>query len=320
MNCTKTQEYLSSYYDDLLEEDLRSLVETHLSTCDNCRKDYDALRNALSALASLEDVKAPKELIKEVNLRIDRSQKKPSLWERIFSSRILIIAPQVASVALFIVMGVLVYHMYGMFTRLDDQNIAPAKRSGKISMSIDRDLEEPQAGESSSLVDATRGLQRPSGGFASTMASRSSRVTGKLDKASRSKAEVRKDDDIEVVPCRNDSEDMDARIERLVTRWNGNIVRLKRGPEAKRELLIRIPMSSYPNFMGRLKRVVDEKEKLKETRKAPAKGKIRPMMLRSMKSMQEDASPDEVQNVQEQTKTEAKESISEVKLIKVVYE
>jgi putative zinc finger protein len=59
MTCDQTRDTLSAYLDEALAPDERSLVDAHLESCAECRRDLEALRGTVSLLRRVEPARAP---------------------------------------------------------------------------------------------------------------------------------------------------------------------------------------------------------------------------------------------------------------------
>jgi len=59
MNCDKTRELLSLYIDNMLDESQAGEVEEHLSACDDCREEYQQLKEMLDLLGQVGMVPIP---------------------------------------------------------------------------------------------------------------------------------------------------------------------------------------------------------------------------------------------------------------------
>lgn len=68
-NCNIVKDLLPLYIDEVCSKESRELVEKHLSTCKNCRKELDDLKEDLGISNDLE-VNIFKKFIKTINIRI----------------------------------------------------------------------------------------------------------------------------------------------------------------------------------------------------------------------------------------------------------
>ena len=59
MTCDETRDTLSAYLDEALAPDERSLVDAHLASCAECRRELEALRGTVALLQRVEPARAP---------------------------------------------------------------------------------------------------------------------------------------------------------------------------------------------------------------------------------------------------------------------
>jgi len=83
MECTRTQDLLSSYLDGDLSDREQERIAGHIRQCSHCAEEERALRETLSLLRSLPAEAAPPELLKGVKLRIAEKTAVP-LWKKVF--------------------------------------------------------------------------------------------------------------------------------------------------------------------------------------------------------------------------------------------
>lgn len=70
MNCFACESNLSAYIDDELIADVRRAIETHLDTCESCRKAYEAHLAVWERAGNLRTAGAPDNLWKAVEAEI----------------------------------------------------------------------------------------------------------------------------------------------------------------------------------------------------------------------------------------------------------
>ena len=56
---THPEELLADYVDGALTDDERAAADAHLATCETCREEIELARQAVTALASLEEESVP---------------------------------------------------------------------------------------------------------------------------------------------------------------------------------------------------------------------------------------------------------------------
>ncbi|MGB7971184.1 MAG: zf-HC2 domain-containing protein [Candidatus Deferrimicrobiaceae bacterium] len=83
MECTRTQDMLSSYLDGDLSDREQGEIAGHIRQCSRCAEEERALRETLSLLRNLPAEAAPPELLKGVKQRIAEKTAVP-LWKKVF--------------------------------------------------------------------------------------------------------------------------------------------------------------------------------------------------------------------------------------------
>lgn len=80
MNCSKVKENLSPYLDNMLSEEEKKAVETHLASCPECQQELEDLQQTIAMLSSLEEIIPPasfrRELREKLEKEVDNKQKK----------------------------------------------------------------------------------------------------------------------------------------------------------------------------------------------------------------------------------------------------
>ncbi|NIQ39786.1 MAG: hypothetical protein GTN81_14540 [Proteobacteria bacterium] len=71
MECAKIKELLSEYIDDVLDEKEKTLVDNHLSRCDDCKAELVSLKAVVGELGSLESVRAPEDFLDRLHERLE---------------------------------------------------------------------------------------------------------------------------------------------------------------------------------------------------------------------------------------------------------
>lgn len=71
MECRKVKEWLSEYLDGMLDEEASALVQTHLSECADCRKEYASLKALVRELGTMEAVSPPADFLDRIHERME---------------------------------------------------------------------------------------------------------------------------------------------------------------------------------------------------------------------------------------------------------
>jgi hypothetical protein len=99
MECTRTQDRLSSYLDGDLSVREQEEIAGHIRQCSRCAEEEKALRETLSLLRNLPAEAAPPELLEGVRLRIAEKTAVP-LWKKLFLPAYIKIPLEAAAVVL----------------------------------------------------------------------------------------------------------------------------------------------------------------------------------------------------------------------------
>ncbi len=117
MTHEQVRERLSDYIEGSLSEEEHGLVEEHLTTCDSCRAELDALEKTLSMLSSLAPLQAPEGFASSVRYKMRRRGRRQRRTEVSHGLRQKVPYETTAVIMLFIVMAI--YLMLFIFRSLD---------------------------------------------------------------------------------------------------------------------------------------------------------------------------------------------------------
>ena len=123
MECTRTQDMLSSYLDGDLSDREQEEIAGHMRQCSRCAEEERALRETLSLLRNLPAEAAPPELLKGVKLRIAEKTAVP-LWKKVFLPAHIKIPLEAAAVVLVFL---LVYGIQKEMPSMKAPSSPPAK-------------------------------------------------------------------------------------------------------------------------------------------------------------------------------------------------
>lgn len=70
MECARIKDLLSEYIDGALDAHTQALIDEHLLTCPNCKKEVVSLKALVKELGSLESVKAPDDFLEKLHERM----------------------------------------------------------------------------------------------------------------------------------------------------------------------------------------------------------------------------------------------------------
>jgi hypothetical protein len=286
MNCSEIQNKFTAHYDVELPLDERIVIEKHFEGCSTCKKEYELFKATVLSLGSLDELQAPYEVLKGLNEKIDRLEKRQDFARSFFSNKSLIIAPQIASFIMILIVGGLVYYMYNSYSKLSQNpTSAPpvrlAPESGLAKSSGSNQLQGP-----ASRIEVV------------PFAGKSKLVNEKIQRlVLASKGQI--------IGLKN------KRFERSA------------GKSQHDELLITIPGQTYRTFMTNLRKAMAESIARKNDleKKATATGFAPESQLPDRTQLQNvDSSAVAAEQPKDQNNVQKDESIPEVKLIKVVFE
>ncbi|MBW1999985.1 MAG: zf-HC2 domain-containing protein, partial [Deltaproteobacteria bacterium] len=85
MECEVIRQYLSEYVDGALDEETRTLVDKHLSSCRGCREELEALKSLVNELGSMESVDPPEDFLDQLHARMDRPSWPSRIIRKLFT-------------------------------------------------------------------------------------------------------------------------------------------------------------------------------------------------------------------------------------------
>lgn len=120
MECTRTEDLLSSYLDgDLPDREREGIVE-HLRQCPRCAEEERALKETLSLLRNLPAETAPPGLLEGVRRRIGTERAAVPLWKKLFLPAHIKIPLEAAAVALIFLLA------YGIQKEMPATKVPPS--------------------------------------------------------------------------------------------------------------------------------------------------------------------------------------------------
>ena len=85
MNCEELQTRLSDYLDKSLDTISTKSIEVHLASCPLCRAEAAALNDCIRQVTSLPTVDPPLGFTQRVMAHVHEIEKRPNIWQRLFS-------------------------------------------------------------------------------------------------------------------------------------------------------------------------------------------------------------------------------------------
>ena len=79
MNCEHIQELLSMYIDEETTTEESNRIKEHLSSCEECQKEYEELKTVLSLFNTLEPIEPPEDLKRSIMAKV-RNESPPKPW------------------------------------------------------------------------------------------------------------------------------------------------------------------------------------------------------------------------------------------------
>jgi predicted anti-sigma-YlaC factor YlaD len=133
MNCADVEILLADYVDSTLAADQKSALESHLSTCSDCKELAQDIAGAVAFMEKASEVTAPPELVTRILFEITSGPShlvvKPSWFRRIFGNRLggkylePILQPRYA---MGMAMTLLSFAMLARFTGIEFKHLSPA--------------------------------------------------------------------------------------------------------------------------------------------------------------------------------------------------
>lgn len=84
MKCRNVKEHLDEYIHDETKQDLKILIEEHLSTCKDCSEDFSFLKTYYNEIASFTKAKAPDDFLFKLNQRLEKETSFKQLLRKLF--------------------------------------------------------------------------------------------------------------------------------------------------------------------------------------------------------------------------------------------
>lgn len=109
MKCRKTRKLLGEYIDGSLDSESAEALEAHVSSCDRCTRELEALRAYREKLASLRDAKAPTGFLIGVKNSIEAAEKESPKREAFFSSPRIKVPLELAGALAVVLIAVVIF-------------------------------------------------------------------------------------------------------------------------------------------------------------------------------------------------------------------
>lgn len=160
MKCKDVKENLSAYLDQALDSEESKLVEEHLASCAECQEEYNALKETVLMLSSLEEVIPPASFRRELRHKLEAQAKKkrfslpaliPNWMKKLNRTQLMPVA--VAAVLMIVILPFVTNNLpKGMGKLAQDkaeslgagimmeQSAAPEESSDSISYSLDQNM------------------------------------------------------------------------------------------------------------------------------------------------------------------------------------
>ena len=150
MNCTDVRQNLSAYIDDMLDRQIRDMVDEHLTTCKACSHELNLMRTLVKELGDMGDIKAPEDFLETLHERLETV----SLWTRI--KEMLFVPAQLKiplEFATLGIIGVLTFALYSIYSPQDE--VASLVQDRAVESTADRAVIRERESEPSALSPAT---------------------------------------------------------------------------------------------------------------------------------------------------------------------
>jgi predicted anti-sigma-YlaC factor YlaD len=99
VKCKKIKKFISKYFDDVLQQDEKDMLFSHIEECSNCKLEFEILSKIYNNLPEYKDVELQTRLESRIFAKIEEQQNKEFVvWKKIVP----ILAPISALVILLI--------------------------------------------------------------------------------------------------------------------------------------------------------------------------------------------------------------------------
>lgn len=135
MNCTDVRENLSAYIDDMLDRQMRDLIDAHLSMCKDCRQELAAMRALVEELRNTGEMKAPQDFLETLHERLETESFWSRLREFLFVPAQIKIPLEFATIS---VIGVLIFSLYSIYSPQENLRILSQDSAMKSSVVLEK--------------------------------------------------------------------------------------------------------------------------------------------------------------------------------------
>lgn len=111
MGCEEIREHLSEYVDGVLDPETKSMVEEHLSACEDCREELAALKALVGELGSMEAVSPPEDFLEQLHARMERRPFMSSILRKLFMPMKIKIPLELAGAVALVVLVFSILHL-----------------------------------------------------------------------------------------------------------------------------------------------------------------------------------------------------------------
>lgn len=139
MNCQEAKEFSSEYLDQRLPPARVLLLEEHVRSCSDCKRQIEDLRNTVSLLGSLDRIQPSADFLDQVQRKIDEQTKPWRIWAWMFEP-IRVKVPLEAAALILLSVGAL--HLYYRTPELSKEARIPRPLE---SLSITRDKPQEES-------------------------------------------------------------------------------------------------------------------------------------------------------------------------------
>ena len=142
MRCASISKQMSEYLDGRLSPGDEERMVEHLADCEACRREFDALKDAVTALHDLEPVEPPADLLKNVHARLDEQDRKATIIPFMFAGPQMRVA---LAAGLLIAVGLYGFQEIREWRKVGVRDMADLRHPPKKPPTPD--LTAPKAGE-----------------------------------------------------------------------------------------------------------------------------------------------------------------------------
>lgn len=97
LNCNEVKDYVSDYFDNEINEDIKSLIEEHISTCKDCKAYFDEIKDVINRCRQITDEELPVNFKVNLHERLMKEAEKEKVQGRSLRNKYIAIFSSIAA-------------------------------------------------------------------------------------------------------------------------------------------------------------------------------------------------------------------------------